>query len=76
LIPRGWVEASFAEQLALHRAPERRRIVVALIAATDVYVWKLDVVAHYGKAVTSITGKEPASESRIGGVVGRTVTLA
>jgi AcrR family transcriptional regulator len=38
---RSWVEAVFADQLA-HAAPrERRTVLVALLAATDVYVWKL-----------------------------------
>jgi len=38
---RAWIEAAFAEQLAVNPAPERDRILTALIAATDVYVWKL-----------------------------------
>jgi len=38
---RAWVEAAFAEPLARHPARTRGAIVVALIAATDVYVWKL-----------------------------------
>lgn len=38
---RAWVEAAFAEELAKHPARERGRILVALLAATDVYVWKL-----------------------------------
>jgi len=38
---RAWVEAAFATQLAGHPARVRRAIVPALLAATDVYVWKL-----------------------------------
>jgi len=38
---RAWVEDAFAQQLAAHPAGERWRILVALLAATDVYVWKL-----------------------------------
>jgi len=38
---RAWVEAAFATQLAGHPARIRRAIVPALLAATDVYVWKL-----------------------------------
>ena len=36
-----WVEVAFAPQLSVFRSNERRRVVVALLAATDVYVWKL-----------------------------------
>jgi len=38
---REWVEAAFAEQLKACPARESSRILVALLAATDVYVWKL-----------------------------------
>lgn len=38
---REWVESALADQLAGHPAGARRRIVLALLAATDVYVWKL-----------------------------------
>jgi AcrR family transcriptional regulator len=38
---REWVTAAFAEQLAAHPARKRTRVLTALIAATDVYVWKL-----------------------------------
>ena len=38
---RAWVEAAFATQMAGHPARERRPVVTALLAATDVYVWKL-----------------------------------
>jgi len=38
---RAWVEGAFAEQLADHPARARRQIIVALVAATDIYVWKL-----------------------------------
>ena len=38
---RGWVEATFAQQLKAHPARHRAGILVALLAATDVYVWKL-----------------------------------
>ncbi len=38
---RAWVEAAFAESLTEHSARARRQIVVALVAATDIYVWKL-----------------------------------
>jgi AcrR family transcriptional regulator len=38
---RAWVEAAFSERLAAHPARTRRQIIVALVAATDVYVWKL-----------------------------------
>ena len=38
---RVWVEAAFATQLAGHPARGRRTVVTALLAATDVYVWKL-----------------------------------
>ena len=36
-----WVEASFAKPLSSYRPAVRRRVVLALLAATDVYVWKL-----------------------------------
>ena len=38
---RMWVEASFAKPLSSYRPAVRRRVVLALLAATDVYVWKL-----------------------------------
>ena len=38
---RGWVEATCAPQLKAHPARHRAGILVALLAATDVYVWKL-----------------------------------
>lgn len=38
---RSWVDASFAEALSGYRPATRRRVVHALLAATDVYVWKL-----------------------------------
>jgi len=38
---RAWVEAVFATQLAGHPARVRRTILNPLLAATDVYVWKL-----------------------------------
>ncbi len=38
---RAWVEASFAEPLSGLRPAVRRRAVLALLAATDVYIWKL-----------------------------------
>jgi AcrR family transcriptional regulator len=38
---RAWVEAAFATQLAGHPARTRRAVMPALLAATDVYVWKL-----------------------------------
>lgn len=38
---RQWVEAAFAGQLAAHSRRTRATIVVGLVAATDVYVWKL-----------------------------------
>jgi len=38
---RAWVEAAFAEQLAVHPARRRTQVLVALLGATDVYVWKL-----------------------------------
>ena len=38
---RAWVEASFAEALSAYRGPVQQRVVLALLAATDVYVWKL-----------------------------------
>jgi hypothetical protein len=36
-----WVEQTFAPQLAGLRGPARKRRVAALVAATDVYTWKL-----------------------------------
>ena len=36
-----WVENTFAPQLAGLRGPARKRRVAALVAATDVYTWKL-----------------------------------
>jgi len=36
-----WVNAAFAEQLAAQPARKRTLLLTALIAATDVYVWKL-----------------------------------
>lgn len=38
---RAWVEESFAPQLVGRQGPDREHAVLALIAATDVYVWKL-----------------------------------
>ena len=38
---RAWVERTFAPQLAGLRGPARKRRVAALVAATDVYTWKL-----------------------------------
>jgi hypothetical protein len=38
---RGWVERTFAPQLAGLRGPARKRRIAALVAATDVYTWKL-----------------------------------
>lgn len=38
---RRWVEAGFAEWLRGYRGRERRTVVTALVAATDVYTWKL-----------------------------------
>ena len=38
---RAWVEAAFADQLARAAPRERRTVLAALLAATDVYVWKL-----------------------------------
>ena len=38
---REWVTAAFAEQLAAQPARNRTLLLIALIAATDVYVWKL-----------------------------------
>ena len=38
---REWVEASFAEQLARSSPRERDAVLMAVLAATDVYVWKL-----------------------------------
>ena len=38
---RAWVKAAFAEPLAKHRARVREELLVSLLAATDVYVWKL-----------------------------------
>ncbi len=36
-----WVERTFAPQLARRRGAARRRLLAGLIAATDVYTWKL-----------------------------------
>jgi AcrR family transcriptional regulator len=38
---RAWVEQVFAPQLAGLRGPARKRRVAALVATTDVYIWKL-----------------------------------
>ncbi len=38
---REWVEAAFDEQLVLSSSPDREAALMAVIAATDVYVWKL-----------------------------------
>jgi AcrR family transcriptional regulator len=38
---RSWVEAAFADSLSGHRPAARRRMELGLLAATDVYVWKL-----------------------------------
>jgi type II secretory pathway component PulM len=38
---RRWVEEAFAEQLAARPPRERRTVLLALVAALDVYVWKL-----------------------------------
>jgi AcrR family transcriptional regulator len=38
---RAWVEHTFAPQLTGLRGPARKRRVAALVAATDVYTWKL-----------------------------------
>src|ERR1700728_1386076 len=38
---RVWVSSSFGPQLAQHPDGEREQIVVALLAATDVHVWKV-----------------------------------
>ena len=38
---RRWVEASFAADIRRHPARRRATVTTALIAATDVYVWKL-----------------------------------
>jgi AcrR family transcriptional regulator len=38
---RAWVAASFARQLAQQPVAEREHVLVALLAATDVYVWKV-----------------------------------
>lgn len=38
---RVWVEAAFSKQLAKHSTHERAELVLGLLAATDVYVWKL-----------------------------------
>ncbi len=38
---RAWVESSFAKPLAGYQTAARKRVVLALLAATDVYVWKL-----------------------------------
>jgi AcrR family transcriptional regulator len=38
---RWWVQQSFGAQLRQHAAGERERALTALLAATDVYVWKV-----------------------------------
>lgn len=38
---RAWVEHTFAPQLTGLRGPTRQRRIAALVAATDVYTWKL-----------------------------------
>jgi AcrR family transcriptional regulator len=38
---RGWVENTWAPQLKAFRGAARRKVVLALLAATDVYLWKL-----------------------------------
>jgi AcrR family transcriptional regulator len=38
---RAWVEHTFAPQLTGLRGPARKRKVAALVAMTDVYIWKL-----------------------------------
>jgi len=38
---RAWVEHAFGPQLAPLRGAHRHRVVLALVAATDVYLWKL-----------------------------------
>lgn len=38
---RTWVDKSFAHQLAPLRAAERRKVALALLVVTDLYVWKL-----------------------------------
>jgi AcrR family transcriptional regulator len=38
---RQWVEAAFSRRLPRRRGRARRDVVTALLAATDVYVWKL-----------------------------------
>ena len=38
---RAWVERTFAPQLTGLRGPARKRRIAALVAATDVYTWKL-----------------------------------
>lgn len=38
---RAWVEHAFGPQLATLRGTPRRRSALALVAATDIYVWKL-----------------------------------
>jgi hypothetical protein len=38
---RNWVERTFAPQLAGLQGPARKRRIAALVAATDVYTWKL-----------------------------------
>jgi AcrR family transcriptional regulator len=38
---RAWVKGAFAGQLAKHPARDREELLVALLAATDVYLWKL-----------------------------------
>jgi AcrR family transcriptional regulator len=38
---RGWVESTWSAQLKTYRGAKRRQVVLALFAATDVYLWKL-----------------------------------
>jgi hypothetical protein len=38
---RAWMEASFANALSSYRSGVRQQMMPALLAATDVYVWKL-----------------------------------
>ena len=55
---RGWVEAAFASGLEALPPRERRDATTALVAATDVYVWKLlrrDLGLERGAAQTIVT---------------------
>ncbi len=38
---RAWVQAAFAAPLSPYRGRRRKEVVTALVAATDVYLWKL-----------------------------------